>query len=269
MSIKHVGRHGLFALVAISLLAPLAIFADTVVGSKGAAFHSWTLADLDQDGKPYWDSISTDGYKRNVGYYLTDAPTAPLSLAPGALPFWGNAYNSATDTGGTADSSFYFQNTTSSLTATLELEVAGNSKLNEFGWYDITKPLVLHPIFLGPDTASATEDFMPSVHYGFYLKSTDRTFFTQSSRNPVGDTTHQHFALFQESSKSGAESYWLGIEDLTLHNLNGREGCFGDYNDMLVRIVADPTIVIPEPSTAALAVVGMLFMVGLLKRRDR
>jgi hypothetical protein len=250
-------------------LIPEAIFADTVVGSRSAAFQNWTAADLDQDGKPYWDNVSMDGDKRDVGYYLINAPTAHLSGAPGALPFWGNAYNPATDTGGTADTSFYFQSTAPSLTASLKLEVAGNSNINQFGWYDITRPSVLHPLFLGPDAAPATEDFTPSTHYGFYLTSSDGTFFTQSSLNPCGDTTHQHFALFQESSTSGAESYWLGIEDLTLQELNGREGCVGDYNDMLVRICADPAIVVPEPSTAALALVGLSFMLGLLKRRHR
>ena len=73
------------------------------------------------------------------------------------------------DTGGTADPSFYFQNTASSLTASLKLEMAGNEDINQFGWYDITRPSVLHPLFLGPDSPPATQDFSPSAHYGFYL----------------------------------------------------------------------------------------------------
>ncbi|MGA2139976.1 MAG: PEP-CTERM sorting domain-containing protein [Verrucomicrobiia bacterium] len=269
MSIKHVRRYGLFVVVALSFLLATATFADVIVGSKTAAFQNWTAADLDQDGKPFWDNVSMDGNKRDVGYYLINAPTAPLSLAPGILPYWGNAYNSATDSGGTADPSFYFQNTGSPLTATLELEVAGNENINQFGWYDTAYPLTLHPIFLGPDSPPDTTTFSPSAHYGFYLTSAGGTFFTQSSLNPCGDTSHQHFAVFEQSMASGAETYWIGIEDLTLHELNKNEGCVGDYNDMLVRICTDPAVVVPEPSTASLAVVGLLLMLGLLHRRRR
>ena len=268
MSIKNVRRYGLFIVVALSCLLSTATFADVIVGSKTAAFQNWTAADLDQDGKPFWDNVSMDGNKRNIGYYLINAPPAPLSHAPGVLPYWGNAYNSATDSGGTADPSFYFQNTGSSLTASLELEVAGNANINQFGWYDTAHPLTLHPIFLGPDSPPDTQDFTPSTHYGFYLIGSGGTFFTQSSLNPCGDTSHQHFAVFEQSAASGAESYWIGIEDLALSQFNGNEGCLGDYNDMLVRICADP-VVVPEPSTASLAAVGLLLMLGLLHRRRR
>jgi hypothetical protein len=268
MSIKNVRRYVLFSAVALSFLLAAATFADVLVGSGTASFQNWTAADLDQDGKPYWDNVSMDGDKQNVGYYMINAPTAPLPLAPGALPYWGNAYNPATDSGGSADPSFYFQNTASSLTANLELEVAGNADINQFGWYDITQPLVLHPIFLGPDSPPDTTTFSPSAHYGFYLTGSDGTFFTQSSLNPNGDTSHQHFVVFQQSSLSGAGSYWIGIEDLALRQLNGNEGCVGDYNDMLIRI-SDDFAVVPEPSTAALAAAGLLLMLGLLSRRRR
>ena len=268
MGVKHVRRHELFAVVALSFLIAGATFADVIVGSRTAAFQNWTSADLDQDGKPYWDNVSKDGDKQNIGYYLINAPTAPLPLAPGVLPYWGNAYNPATDSGGTADPNFYFQNTGSSITGSLELEVAGNADFNQFGWYDTGHPLTLHPIFLGPDSPPDTTTFSPSAHYGFYLTSTGATFFTQSSLNPAGDTSHQHFAVFQQSSTSGAEIYWIGIEDLSLPEQNGNEGCLGDYNDMIIRICTDP-IIVPEPSTASLAVLGLLLMLGLLNRRRR
>ncbi len=268
MRIENVRRYGLFAAVAFSSLLATATFADVIVGSKNAAFQNWTSADLDQDGKPYWDNPSLDGPENNIGYYMINAPTAPLSLAPGAVPYWGNAYNPVTDSGGTADPSFYFHNTVSSLTASLELEMAGNADINQFGWYDTAHPLTLHPIFLGPDSPPDTTTFSPSANYGFYLTSVGGTFFTQSSLNPCGDTSHQHFVVFAQSMASGAETYWIGIEDSTLQQINGNEGCLGDYNDMLVRICTDPTVV-PEPSTASLAAVGLLLMLGLLHRRRR
>ena len=265
MGIQHVRRHGLFIRVALSLLMATATFADTIVGSGSAAFRMWTAADLDQDGKPYWDNVSIDGDKQNVGYFLIDAPTAPLTLAPGALPYWGNAYNSAADTGGTADLNFSFLRSALSSTASLELEDAGNENINQFGWYDITRPMVLHPLFLGPDTAPANQIFSPTAHYGFYLSGSEGTFYTQSSLNPHGDTSHQHFVVFEESALPGVQAYWLGIEDLTVRGLNGYEGGTGDYNDMLIRICT----VVPEPSTAALALVGLLLLLGPLHRHRK
>ena len=269
MGIKHVRRGFFFAIVALSLLSGTAIFADTIVGSAGAAFQNWTAADLDQDGRPYWDNVSIDGTNQNIGYFMTDAPTAPLSDAPGAVPFWGRAYNSTTDFAGSADPSFYFHNAGSSLTVSLELEDAGNEDINEFGWYNVANPLTLHPLFLGPDSPPDTNTFSPSGNYGFYLTGSGGTYFTQSSLNPCGDTSHQHFAVFEQSAASGAEVYWIGIEDQTLQQLNGNEGCGGDYNDMVIRLTTDPAAIVPEPSTATLAVAGLLIMLGLLNRRRK
>ena len=108
---------------------------------------------------------------KNVGFYLTDAPTAHLTNAPGVLPYWGNAFNSITDTGGVADLNFSLQRNDPTSMAILELEVAGRSNINEFGWYDTNSPAVLNPLFSGPEAALITNTFAPSLQYGFYLKS--------------------------------------------------------------------------------------------------
>jgi hypothetical protein len=268
---KHIGRRMRIkrvvwgGLVACTLFIAAVTFADTVTGTGGAAFQSWLAANLNQNGNPYWDNTSMDGENRNVGFYLTDAPTAPLVDAPGALPFWGNAFNSGTDTGGAADPSFFFQRTAPSSAAILKLEVAGKSNINEFGWYDTNSPAVLNPLFLSSATALVTNTFSPTLAYGFYLKSGADTYYTQSSLNSnAGDTTRQHFAIFRESAATGAEIYWIGIEDLTAAALGNNESGVGDYQDMLIRISATA---IPEPSTAMLIVTGTLLMLGLRHRR--
>ena len=125
---------------------------------------------------------------------------------------------------------------------------------------------MLNPIFLGPDSASASNSFTPSAQYGFYLKGAGGIYYTQSALNPSGDTNHQHFAVFQESSATGAEVYWIGIEDLSVSGLNGAEGTKGDYNDMLVRISA---AAVPEPSTVMLVLGSSLLMLGLRRSRLR
>ena len=263
MSIKQIVWSSLLALA----LSATATFGDTISGS--GAFQSWTVTNLNQNGSPYWDNTSMDGSNRNVGFYLTDAPTAHLTNAPGALPFWGNAFNPVTDSGGTADLNFFFQRTAPSSAAILKLEVAGKSNVNEFGWYDVANSAVLHPLFLGPDTAPVTNAYPPSLQYGFYLKSgSDGIYYTQSSLNSnAGDTSRQHFAIFRESATTGAEIYWIGIEDLTAAALGNNESGVGDYQDMLIRI---STIAVPEPSTAMLVLSNtllMLIVARLLGRR--
>lgn len=252
---------------AIILFVATVALSDTIAGSGSAAFQNWVAADLNENGRPYWDQRSMDGGDLNIGYCLTDASTAHLTGAPGALPFWGNAYNSSADKGGSADPSFFFQRTVLSSTVSLKLEIAGLSNVNQFGWYDITEPSVLNPLFVGQDSAPASTVFSPSEEYGFYLKTVGgATFYTQSSLNQGSETTHQHFAVFQESAISKSEIYWLGLEDLTTDAL-AHEGYVGDYNDMVIRLdPLSPPNEIPEPSTIAL-VLGGILLVGWRQRR--
>jgi hypothetical protein len=253
------------SIIATSFIAPVAVFADTISGTAGAAFQSWAVTNLNQNSKPYWDNTSLDGSNENIGFFLVNAPTAPLAGAPGALPFWGNTFNSAADTGGSADPSFFFQKNSSFSIASLELEVAANTNINDFGWYDTTNPTVLHTIFAGgSNSPPASGSFTPSANYGFWLKGDGGTYYTQSSLNPGGDTSHQHFTVFEQSSTNGAEVYWLGIEDFNLSEFHGAEGGVGDYQDMLVRISG---VAVPEPSTVALVVSSTLLMLGLRRRR--
>ena len=245
-------------------LGSVGAFADTISGTGTAAFQNWGTADLNQNGAPYWDNTSLDGSNMNVGFFMINAPTAPLAGAPGALPYWGNAFNSAGDTGGTPDLNFTFNKTTASSIASLQLEVAANSNLNEFGWYTVGDPADLHPIFAGSASPITTDPFTPSAQYGFYLKGSNGTFYTQSSLNPAGDTSQQHFVVYEQSSTNGAEVYWLGIEDLSTHDLFGAEGGAGDYNDMVVKISG---VAVPEPSSVLLVVSGAALMLGLRKRR--
>lgn len=259
MGANHVLKGFLFAAV---LSATTLTFADGITGSAIASLQGWVPADLNENGSPYWDNTSLDGSDKNIGY-LINPPTSPLTDAPGPLPFWGTS-------GGSADLEFYFQRTASSSAVSLKLEIASNSNINEFGWYDIDEPSVLNPLFVGTDAAPSANTFSPSERYGFYLKSPgDGTYYTQSSLNSdPSDTGHQHFVVFQESAVTEAEIYWIGIEDLSVSSLNGRERGVGDYNDMIIRLSALlESDAIPEPSTLALVLAGAAFVLGLLRHR--
>lgn len=269
MLTKQIVWAGLFAL--IFFRAP-ASRADTVKGSGTATFQIWDAADINDNGKPYWDNKSFNGKKQtkktNVGFFLTDASSAPLDGAPGELPYWGTAGNSKKKNGGNADLNFLFQRDELTSSAVLKLEVDPAANLDEFGWYDVADPSVLHPIFLGSESPATNDTFAPSPQYGFYLRrGSYPTFYTQSSLNPVKDTRHQHFTVFQESTTPGAEVYWIGIENRTRNELKGKEGGLGDYNDMLIRISALPPISVPEPSTAVLVLSGALLVARLRHRR--
>jgi hypothetical protein len=265
MGIKELSWSG-----ALAVIFSVTAFADVISGSAGAGFQNWAVTNLNENGSPFWDNPSMDGPKKNVGFYLTGAPTAPLPGAPGALPYWGEAFNSNTDTGGAADLSFFFQrDSSSSISAILELQVAARSNVNEFGWYNTSDPSTLHALFAGGSVAPTTNNFSPSTDYGFYLKSGNAgTYFTQSSLNSGGDTAHQHFAVFRDSSVAGTETYWIGVEDLPANGFAGNENNTGDYNDMLIRISVSDLTTVPEPSTAMLVLSGSLLIVGFTRRRS-
>jgi hypothetical protein len=262
----------LFAL--IPFLAP-ASRADTIKGSGTATFQIWDASEINDNGKPFWDnkSLSLNGKKqkkkKNVGFYLTDALSAPLDDAPGDLPYWGTAGKAKKKNGGNADLNFFFEREELTNSAVLKLEVDSASNLDEFGWYDVADPSVLHPIFLGSDSPDTNDTFAPSAQYGFYLKrGSYPIFYTESSLNPVKDTRHQHFAVFQESATPGEEVYWIGVENRTRKELKKKEGGLGDYNDMLIRIsAAPPPLPVPEPSTSVLVLSSALLVVWIRKRR--
>ncbi|MBV9462630.1 MAG: hypothetical protein JO317_00235 [Verrucomicrobiae bacterium] len=238
--------------------------ADTVAGTLGASFQPWTACDLDEDGKPYWDNVSLDGSHKNIGYALIGNPAVGLPGAPGALPFWGFSYNSASDTGGLEDLNWNFHKDSLQIRAELKLELANNGPTNEFGWYDVANPAALHTVFTGSASGGSIAVFAPSADYGLYLRDgkTGAVYYSQSKLNAFPETLHQHFALFGNCAQQG--SYWVGMEDLTLAQLAGHEGVRGDYNDMILRLDC-----IPESRSSALFMIGMSSLAIVITGRSR
>ncbi len=117
-------KTGLTLLSAIAACATMATapHAQTLIGSPGAGWQTWTPAtDLNNNGMPYWDVTwgASGGYggkpaEKNAGFCLTSTGDCQgigsALLAPGAIPFWGMPYNSTTDSGGARDDVVYFHN---------------------------------------------------------------------------------------------------------------------------------------------------------------
>jgi hypothetical protein len=152
----------------------------------------WSAANLNNSGAPYWDAATANYLgnptSRNVGFCLTSSGdcqgiNSPL-FAPGPIPFWGTAYNSAADTGGARDLLVYFKSNGSRLKATLQLNLGSTPKdINEFGWFETnatgTTLGATHKLYQGagdpqgslvPDPVGKVVIFTPTQYFGFYFK---------------------------------------------------------------------------------------------------
>jgi len=243
---KRVSRWLMLAVAGVMALTVSASATTNVIGSAGAGWQAWSAPN--EDGNPYWDNVSKDGSKKNIGYFLSKTggfSSHPAS--PAITPEWWG-YNS-----GSADLNFHF-NSNLPQAVKLVIEVAGYANINELGWYDVSNPFVGGVIFPGPAGAGATAVFIPSLNFGLYIKTAGGVkYYTQSTLNPTAaETNHQHFALFKEAPGV----YWIGVEDKPA---NTGEGFGGDYNDMVIRMA-----VVPEPATMSLFALGLL---PLLRRR--
>ena len=234
--------------------------------SSGSIFSSWNVANLNEDGTPYWDNKSSDGPKRNVGYQLTGTGNGTMPSPPGALDYLTDLNNV-----GAAVTDWYFKD--HSTFATLRFELAGKSNVNEFGLYEVDdfgNPILANKVtvFAGPDTPVKTVTIpITWTAFGVYLKSGSTYYYSQSSLNPAGDTTYQHFALFRQTPGTwSAARWWIGIEDKSYasnpNEGNPNNGNRGDYNDMIISMEA-----IPDASTWMLFLSGMPALALLRRKR--
>ena len=223
-----------------------------------AAPSASNASDLNNSGNFFWDNPSWDGSGMNVGYCLTNSGTCTAlgAGAPGAKPFWQLS-------NGGADPNFYLSST-QTLTFTFAMGAGTNTPFDTFGWYNPANPAISGVLFQGTAAPGSTAT-LPAGNYGFYLTDSspgvNETWFTQASLNPSGETSNQHFVVFDPIS-----NYWIGMEDLPFPVSDK------DYQDMLVQVTTGGSLgldgsqggkwqswsAVPEPGTVSLLVIGLV-----------
>jgi hypothetical protein len=228
--------------------------AQTIRGSAGAGFQTWTATDLNNNGAPYWDAVTEnylgDPTNKNVGFCLTGTGDCVGILtsvfAPGPIPYWGMSYDSAGDLHGAIDPLVYFRSTGAALKATLQLQLSSKStEINEFGWFETNATgSVLgpkHRLFQGsgvppgsltPDKVGKAVTFKPTHYFGYYYSDVSENgchVYTVSSFTDPSCSDH-NFVVFATHPGSAQNSFVIAGED--------PPGCNdGDCNLTLVKVV--------------------------------
>jgi hypothetical protein len=239
--------------------------------------YSWNATPTPTEGgNPYWDQGSLDGANLNVGYYLTGtggyagSPYGANSpgLSPGSVTWYGDPTNVGQNQAAPVLAG-YPSSPGEVIEATLHLTLSANWALNELGWYALSSPSTLNPLFTGGPgygTGGPGETaFVPTEPFGLYLKTPTGTYYTDSSLNPLGERNSQHFAMFVGPDGT----YYFGVEDARGFNRVERSG---DYNDVVFSLGrAGPPgggpIDNPEPATLVLLGVAGLGAVGYRRYR--
>jgi hypothetical protein len=212
--------------------------AQTVLGSPGAGFQTWTLGGLNNNGAPFWDWPTVSfGYfsnypsSKNVGYCLTSTGDCvgigSAIFAPGTIPYWGLPYDPINDAGGAIDPTVYLQNTQGrTLKATLWLNLASNNvEINDFGWFATNSTGTVlgpkHLLFRGgssvaPDPVGKTVSFTPTQYFGYYFNDISEggcSVYTIAGFTDTEDCAGHNMVVFTTNPTSPDATFWVAGED--------------------------------------------------------
>jgi len=281
------------AILAALVLIPAAAWAD-IVTSAGAGFVSVPgtfSSTTGSNAAPYWNNNSLDGMNMNAGDYLGGVnPSLGVNNYLSSSGGFGS-YLSTGASGLDAPMNFSFLQTALSVDVTL---LYTNAAANmgpygtEVGLYNVQNPsqkevLFAHGTLNNPyggiynNNISPLSPFSASTwaNYGVYATTCDywgkscTSFYSNAGLNPAGNTTQQHFALFQNAQDP--QTYFIGFEDIS--GGNPTEG-YGDFNDVIFRLQTTTSFTpriesaVPEPATFTVIGLGLAAL-GLLRRRRK
>lgn len=152
---------------------------------------------INQNGDPFWDKVSWDGDKKNIGYCIYGGGNCGTALAPGS-----QFLADKTGTNKTADD-VYFSNS-GSVAATVYLSIT--SAKDTLYWYK-TSGGPLNQI----NTTPGTYAFNPMGDFGLaaYNANTKMLYYSQLSRcDDPNDPAH--FAFFQPTPEPGTMGAMAG-----------------------------------------------------------
>jgi hypothetical protein len=283
-------KFGLLATAA--LVSASGLFADSITStgtfvSFGSSGFSSGQANPTSGvaGNPFWNNYSPDiGFggsnDMNIGYALTGTGGFTASILGGD-----SAANTLLGTSGADPSAFTFDSNGDLYTIQVLFSDTGLPGNVTLGWYDVSNPSVLNPIFsnvANTSTPLTAQSFSPGVaNYGFYATvcfnpptcDITATYYTDSGENTtpdegvstaygvIGDITANRFALF--NLNSNAQSYVLGLSEAP--NTNGTEQA-GDFQDLVVQLTDDGPAGVPEPATLSIVGAGLIGL-GFARRR--
>ena len=144
----------------------------------------YTNPTVNNDGKPFWDNLSYDGTKKNIGYCIYGGGDCGKAIAPGA------SYLASSSSPNVAANDVFFSHT-GSVTDNILVSITSGS--DTLYWFDGTNS-GLHQI---GNKVGQSYSFNPNGDFGLaaYNSSTGYTYFSVNS--DCSDPSH--FAFFQAS----------------------------------------------------------------------
>jgi len=264
-----------------------------IVVSNPANTGQWynMIAPNNNNTDAFWDNPSNDGGACNVGYWLNSANwnsygssncSSDTWKTNGQGPGQSNLQFFAATSGADTPIGWYME-VTGPNAVSLQLEVAGNSGSNAFGFYkldgsgNIVGLTQLIAPGINPNTGSVVSiNANPGEFIGFYicpgvnpttpgtcnLTSGAGAFLSGTAYTGNVSGSAGKLALFREINPVGGvqQAFWIGAEDKAN---TGGEGV-GDYNDMLVRLT-----VVPEPGFYGLLSLGIGGLFLAARRRKQ